>query len=154
MAKGRFSRVGLLGLLGVCACATPAQSEYDAEVDRLCGMDGGVTVYEIVRLPLDRFDQHGNVRIRSKQQSSPQDEYYYERDHHHLRGSETENGIVLSRMEHRLVRRHDAKVLGKQVWYARGGGDLPGPWHPSSYICPPISAKQPSVERSVFLRGN
>lgn len=141
----------LIGLLGIVGCATPIQMEYDAEVNRLCAMDGGVVVHEIVRLPPHRFNAHGNVLLRSKSYALPSDEYYYEMETRYLRGGKREGDTKLVRHEARAIRRADGKVLGTSVWYARGGGDPPGPWHPSSYICPRISKEAPSLERSVFV---
>ena len=36
---------------------------YDAEVRRLCAIDGGVKVYETVKLPADKFNQWGQVNF-------------------------------------------------------------------------------------------
>ena len=63
-------------------CATPTQMVLDAEVKRLCAIDGGIKVYETVPLPADRFDKFGkpNFRIPSKEYLKPQDEYFYTLD--------------------------------------------------------------------------
>ncbi|MCL2075403.1 MAG: hypothetical protein FWH15_02970 [Betaproteobacteria bacterium] len=38
---------------------------YDAEVNRLCAIDGGVKVYETVTLPPEKFNEWGNIDISS-----------------------------------------------------------------------------------------
>lgn len=111
--------ISTLLLLPLAACsATPSKSELDAEVKRLCAIDGGIKVYETVRLPAERFDQHGNVRIPSKTKAKPTDEYYYDSETVYLR----EGDPTVIRMVTRIVRRNDEKVLGESVRYARGGG--------------------------------
>ena len=42
----------------------------------------------------------------------------------------------MSRTHYRVLRRSEQKLLGETVLYGRGGGDLPGPWHDSSFVCP------------------
>ncbi len=48
----------LLILPLITACTSgPSKRQLDAEVDRLCAIDGGVRVYETVTLPPDKFDE-------------------------------------------------------------------------------------------------
>lgn len=105
---------------------------YDRQVRELCAKDGGVRVYETVRLPSSRFDVLGVARIPIKRNAKPGDEYYYE-----WREQSFREGNPSIRRDHFLVyRRSDMKLLGEAVSYARVGGDLPGPWHGSSFGCP------------------
>jgi hypothetical protein len=123
----------------------------DREVRELCAIDGGIRVYETVKLPAERFDQWGNVGIQSKEYSKPSDEYYYEFESRYYKNGSPQ----VSRSEVRIIRRSDGNVLGESITYGRGGGDLPGPWHGSSYNCPPIpSPGESNLENSVFLKGN
>jgi hypothetical protein len=123
---------------------------YDMQVNRLCAIDGGIKVYETVRLPAERFDKYGNVRIPAKKDARPGDEYYYEVDYHYYRKGDPQ----MTRRQAQIIRRSDGKILGESISYSRGGGDLPGPWHGSSFICPPISKDRPGLEVSIFLRGD
>ena len=105
---------------------------YDAQVREMCAKGGGVRVYETVRLPAERFDALGVARIPIKRDAKPGDEYYYE-----WREQSFREGNPSIRRDHFLVyRRSDMKLLGEAVSYARLGGDLPGPWHGSSFRCP------------------
>jgi hypothetical protein len=121
----------------------------DAEVRELCAKDGGVKVYETVTLPPEKFDKYGVVRIPAKEKATPQDEYYYEWNIQYLRKGNPE----MSRSWFRIIRRNDEKVMGESITYSRGGGDLPGPWHRSSYSCPDPTERA-SLESSMFLKGN
>ncbi len=141
--------IGLALLPVLVGCDTPSQIEADAEVRRLCAIDGGVKVYETVKLPADRFDQYGNVGIPNRRYAQPTDEYFYELETEYLRSGDP----TLVRHVGRIFRRSDNKVLGESIRYGRGGGDLPGPWHSSSFSCPGISPATDKLESSVFQKG-
>jgi len=123
---------------------------YDNQVNRMCRVDGGVKVYETAHLPAEQMDAKGSARIPPKDKASSTDQYYYQRDYIHYR----ERDPQITRTQHRIIRRSDGRVLGESIRYTRGGGDLPGPWHGSSYICPPISQGSPGLEASIFVRKN
>lgn len=120
---------------------------YDAEVERLCAIDGGVKVYETVRLPAERFDKYGNIGLRSKRYAKSTDEYYLDMEELPIMAGD----VNVIKHVARAIRRSDGKVMGDSVHYGRGGGDLPGPWHPSSYSCPDLTA-QPGLEKSIFIK--
>jgi len=144
--------VVLFFLLGIVSgCKTPIQLSYDNEVDRLCSIDGGPVVYEQVKLPADQFNKWGQYPLKSKNFALPDAPYYYELDVKYLRGASDYDSTKLTRSEYLVVRRSDGKILGKSVHYGRGGGDPPGPWHPSSYSCPEMGPNKPSLEKSVFI---
>jgi hypothetical protein len=119
---------------------------YDAEVRRLCAIDGGVKVYETVTLPADRFDTYGNVNVYSIRSAKPTDEYYYEKENEALK---TGNPSV-NRITTQIIRRSDGKVLGESIRYSRGGGDLPLPSQPSAFSCPAILDL--NLETSIFRK--
>jgi hypothetical protein len=125
------------------------KARLDQQVKELCAKDGGIKVYETVKLPAERFDQWGTIRIPSKQDAKPSDDYYYERNTTYLKSGNPE----MWRSNHRIIRASDGKLLGESIRYARRGGDMPGPWHESSYGCPDTNI-QPSLESSIFLRGD
>src|SRR5688500_8128769 len=56
---------------------TYRKARADALVDELCAKDGGIKIHEVVRLPANRFDQHGNVRIPSLKYKKESDEFYF-----------------------------------------------------------------------------
>jgi hypothetical protein len=140
----------LLPIFSACTSGPIAKSELDQEVRRLCAIDGGIKVYEAVRLPAEKFNEWRQTafRIPPKESVRPGDEYYYEWEIHYYRRGNPEYW----RSEHRLVRANDKKVLGTSVRYVRRGGDLPSPAHDSSFSCPEIG-RQPSLEQSVFSKG-
>jgi len=140
----------LLPLAAACSSGPIAKAALDDEVRRLCAIDGGIKVYETVKLPAENFNQQGNVLIPDKANAKPNDDYYYEWNVNYLLRGNPE----LWRSEHQIVRAHDGKIIGKSVRYSRRGGDASGPWHESSFSCPEIGS-QSSLEKSIFgIGGN
>ena len=132
-------------LVTLVACE---KARLDDEVRRLCAIDGGVKVYEAVKLPPEKFDKLGSVSIPSKDKAKPEDEYYYEWNVEYLK----QGNPSLVRSHHRVIRRADAKVLGESIRYSRRGGDLPSPMHDSHFACPEVRQDEPGLERSIFQR--
>jgi hypothetical protein len=113
-----------------------------------CAIDGGVKVYETVKLPPAAFDKFGVVAIPSKDKAGPDDEYFLELEtHYYMRGNPE-----MWRSRYRVIRRRDTKVLGESVSYTRRGGDLPSPMHDSYLTCPEIRQDHPGLVRSIFQR--
>jgi hypothetical protein len=124
---------------------------FDRQVEELCARDGGIRVYETVTLSRVEFDQLKQVNfvLPDKARAKQTDEYYNESEDYYYR-----QGLLnVLRMQHRIVRRSDGKVLGESIRYGRVGGDLPGPWHHSSFMCPDPVRQPSSFESSIFLKG-
>ncbi|MDR1849956.1 MAG: hypothetical protein LBQ75_07945 [Zoogloeaceae bacterium] len=121
---------------------------YNAEVKRLCAIDGGVKVYETVRLPPEKFDKWGNVNIPSHGRAKPSDEYVYVPVDTYIETSS--DSVSLWRHDTAIVRRSDGKILGRTISYHRVGGDIPFvPAHPSSFGCPKPSELH---YRAIFVK--
>lgn len=137
--------------VAVVVLSTPGcereKDRLDAEVRRLCKLDGGVKVYERVNLPAELLDTLGSIQIPSKEKARASDKYFYVRDVQFVRKGNPE----LLRSHHQLIRKADGKVLGESIRYTRRGGDMPGPWIESSLSCPEIGS-QPSLEQLVFQK--
>jgi hypothetical protein len=142
--------VGFAILSAPTLVSNGVKAHYDQQVRGMCAKDGGVRVYETVKLPTERFDKWGNVGIHEKGYAKPTDEYYYESEVQYYR----EGNPTLLRSRSWVVRRSDGKVLGEAISYGRSGGDLPGPWHGSSFHCPPIADAEGKIESSIFLKEN
>lgn len=150
--KGLAVAVGF-GILSMPALiSNGVKAYYDRQVRQLCAKDGGVRVYEAVRLSTEEFDELRRVNfvLPDKSQAKQTDEYYYETDRYYYRQRNPE----VSRSQHRIVRRSDGKVLGELVRYGRGGGDLPGPWHGSSFMCPDPVRQPSNLETTIFVKGD
>jgi len=120
------------------------KARLDREVKRLCAVDGGIKVYENVKLPVDKFEKDGSIRILAKWLVRPNDEYYYESSKHYLKKGNPE----MWQSNYKVYRRSDNKLLGESVLYVRRGGDMPGPWHDSSFSCP----KSTDLSRHIFTQ--
>ncbi len=151
----------LLAVPLVTACTSgPSKRELDAEVDRLCAIDGGIRVYETVTLPADKFNKWGEINFYRPTQGENTlgSEYIYQWDtHYYKKGDPVSQGVqeTAMRRDHiKVIKRIDMKLLGEFVKYHRAGGDLPGPWMPSSYHCPDKSkANESLLLKSVFIKS-
>ena len=141
----------LIITLGLCVFILSGceKSRLDDEVRQLCKKDGGVKVYEMAILSPGKYAKY--IRhIPSKENSNSSDEYYYEMETLYLKKGDPE----MWKSIFRIVRRSDGKNMGEFIRYVRRGGDIPGPWHPSSFGCPDITPHKPDLETSVFHRGD
>jgi hypothetical protein len=141
----------LLFLPLMASCATPGKAELDAEVRRLCAIDGGIKVYETVRLPAEKFNQweQPNFYQPTQGENTLGAEYIFKEEQHYYRRGNPE----MSRHHYQVFRRLDGKLLGETVFYGRGGGDMPGPWHESSFVCPDYKdADSMALLMKVFVR--
>jgi hypothetical protein len=144
---GRAALILLL-VIGSSGC-TAEKDRLDAEVRRLCALDGGVKIYETVRLPPERFDKHGIVAVPDRTNAKQTDEYIFEvRQEYLVRGNPE-----MWRWHAVLIRQKDRKILGESISYTRRGGDLPGPWHPTHFSCPE-GAGIVAVKRAVFTNAS
>ncbi|MBZ0093463.1 MAG: hypothetical protein K8F27_14735 [Sulfuricellaceae bacterium] len=141
--------VGAAGFLGWFWLVAGEKLWLDHQVRELCAKDGGVRVYETVKLPAYLLDKAGRVWIPDKAQAKPSDEYYYVSDTYYYR----KGNPTMYRKQHRIVRRSDGKVLGELTRYVRSGGDLPGPWYGSGFMCPDPT-KESNFESSIFVNGD
>ncbi len=129
------------------------KTKLDAEVRRLCAQDGGIKIYETVKTSPEKFDKWGMIIFykptRGEDALGP--EYLFKRDIHYYRQGNPE----MSRARYQVIRRSDGKILGETVLYGRGGGDMPGPWHDSSFSCPTPSEAGPNVLlKMIFVVSN
>lgn len=122
---------------------------WDSKVREMCQVDGGVQIFEAVKLPRHKYKEleDRNFMLPKKKEAKPSDEYYFTSDVIYYK---TANPQV-ARTQYRIVQRAGEKILGQLVFYGRGGGDIPGPWHESSYTCPDPATV--SFESSILLRG-
>lgn len=115
----------------------------DYQVRELCAKDGGIRVYETVKLPPEKFNQWGqpNFYRADQGENALGAEYIYKWEIHTYKKGEpaiNPGEISMERNHVQIIRRVDMRVLGEVVSYYRAGGDLPGPWMPSSYHCPSV----------------
>jgi hypothetical protein len=161
MALGRhmrFMRLDTLWRFLLCAaiCAgalggcTREKDQLDNEVRSLCAKDGGERVFEQVRLAAENFDESGFINFYRRMSKDPlgQDFIFESRMDYYRKGNPE-----MWRNYYRVIRKNDGKVLGESVSYSRRGGDLPGPWHESSFGCP-ANISDATLLRKVFVNSN
>lgn len=157
-----MKQLGLIFLLLplMASCDTPSKADLDAEVKRLCAIDGGIKVYETVKLPAEKFNQWGQINFYrpTKNEGALGAEYIFKDKVDYYRKGDPDAGTgesMMARSEYQVIRRLDGKLLGQTVLYGRRGGDLPGPWHPSSFSCPePNEAGDIALLKKIFVIAN
>lgn len=116
-------------MMTLSACTTPIQMAYDAEVDRLCAIDGGMKIYESVQLPPERFDKYGDLIAVNSKSFYASDRYGPDfkiiEEKNYLKGGDGKSGAVMARVSIKIFRTKDDKLLGSWLSYYRRGGDLP-----------------------------
>ncbi len=124
------------------------KARLDREVNRLCAIDGGMKVYETVKLPTEKYRRYTQSRTTVPfQELKEDDEYYSVWNTSKLKDGDPD----LSRDHYQIIRRSDSRVLGEVTRYLRRGGDLPGPWHSSSYACPEKATVSFLVQRILLI---
>ena len=111
----------------------------DKMVDELCAKDGGSEIYEVVKLPVEKFSPNWLVNLPSIKYAKANDSYYQDFSTRDIAGRSDGTqvrSLVIWRSETKIVRATDKKVMAKLVSYTRRGGDPISPAHPSHYICP------------------
>jgi len=137
-------------LLSLTACE---KARLDQEVDRLCRIDGGIRVYETVKLAKEDYDERRRI-VFPQYLGLPEDKGRY--GPNYIVAS-TDSFLVsgdpsLRKSQIQVIRVSDKKVMGERVNYTRFGGDLPNPFHPSSYACQNV-VDNPGLVRQVFIWG-
>lgn len=133
------------------SCASPSKSELDADVKRLCAIDGGVKVHETVRLPPEKFNEYGQINFYKPMdgQNALGTEYIFKE----VSIYKNYGSASMRRDNYMIYRRSSNFLLGESVSYHRVGGDIPGPWHPSSFSCPE-EAGDVRLLMKVFIKDN
>jgi hypothetical protein len=133
--------------------------ELDRKMKELCAKDGGVKVYETVKLAASEFSNIGQPlakyeRLARSVEDMLGPDYRYVLQKQILVGAnaDLERGQGrLERIREAVYRRTDDRLLGESIWYARGGGDfITFGFHPSGSHCPKPAA---SLINSIFLKG-
>lgn len=133
----------------VIAGCVSEKDQLDAQVRQLCAKDGGIKIYQQVALAEDQFDESGLIKFYRRMSPNPLgSDYIFESRIEYYRKGNPE----MWRNHYRIVRRVDGKVLGESISYSRRGGDLPGPWHESSFGCP-VHAGDAALLKEVFLKS-
>jgi len=140
--------VAVTSFLSISGCERE-KDRLDAEVRRLCAYDGGIKVYEQVALPADKFDRYGSISFYRRMSKEPLgSEYRFESKTDYYQKGNPE----MWRNYYGVIRRSDGKILGEAISYGRRGGDLPGPWHESSFRCPE-HAGDASLLKQIFVKA-
>lgn len=149
----------LVVTLAGCMGYVPGRQPYwDAQVREMCAKDGGVEIFERVRVSKSDIDRRvlpmtidGRLSVAIRELAHPDSPVYgVER----ITLLHQEGNLSVSRRELSVIRRIDQVMIAKQVSYGRFGGDLPtGLVHDTSYGCPDSEARAASLAGLFILQG-
>ena len=125
---------------------------WDHKVKEMCEEDGGVTVFEKVKLTEEEFkklggNKYGQISVPSVRLSKNDDPYYSK----HLTIQVRKGFPNIFKYESRIFRKSNNKLLGLMISYGRGGGDFPTGFHPSHFGCADLKTIRLDVEKQVFV---
>ena len=142
--------VSAVMLQGCMGYAPGGQTNWDSKIRSMCERDGGMRVFERMRLTETQYQglrgRSGDIPIpslRSGRHGYPVA----------TRTTETtlnERNPRVYREDTDYVRTADGKVLAKLVRYWRVGGDLPTFGHPTTLSCPD-QQEAVGLERNLFV---
>lgn len=159
MKTKRIALIGF-GILCLWLFFWPSEKDHlDKQMAELCKKDGGVKIYETVKLSPEMFDQFGQPHfLENKNIKGPKNvqarklgnEYTYIIEETILKeGDPWKRQGHLSRAHFKIQRNADKKILAEAIEYLRSGGDRWFPGHPSSASCP----NEPSnITEKVFVK--
>lgn len=150
--RAAFYVITLTGISLVTGCE---KFELDRQMEELCKKDGGVRVYETVKLPPEMFEPLGDPfpgwRGRPSSERLGNDFEYSRIETSIKEGDPLKGQGRLFKSEIRVIRKSDLKLLGHAITYFRSGGDGIVLGHPSSSSCTAnVGAELP---RSVFIQS-
>ncbi|WP_154716611.1 hypothetical protein [Sterolibacterium denitrificans] len=124
---------------------------WDAKVREMCAKDGGIKVYETMKLPPEKFNEWGqpNFYRPTQGENALGADYVFVSDIFYYRKGNPQ----MARYHIKVIRRLDGKLIGESISYGRGGGDLPSPSHGTSFHCPKDYGDIPLLMQ-VFIRSN
>jgi hypothetical protein len=142
----KITKILLIGFGILCLWLLFWPSEKDhlnAQMAELCKKDGGVKIYETVKLPPEMFDEHGLLRSTKRVKEDGNYVMYFGNDYVSVSEEIDIKTGDLQKGEGQLSRVHDFirrlssnKVLGESVVYRRAGGDRWNAGMSSQAICP------------------
>jgi hypothetical protein len=152
MKKAWFPFAVLL-LAGCMGWVPGRQSHWDAKVREMCEKDGGVHIFEKLRISRADVDLlgslDGKIDVPLKRLAKPNSPAYAD-----MRVTNVNEGNPqVTRTEATIVRQVDGAVVARWISYARFGGDLPSPAHPSSFRCPELKQITADLQPLFIVEG-
>ena len=155
--KTKHIVLSVLGVFVLWLFFWPSEKDYlNAQMAELCKKDGGVKVYEKVKLPAEMFDESGNLKDRKPVKENGHyiirigNEYILYDEVKIIKQGDIQKDQGRFTRVHTFIRKlADNKIIGESIVYRRAGGDRWNPGMPSQDICP----KSVDLFNAVFYKG-
>jgi hypothetical protein len=136
--------IGCFAMASCAGCSTIRKAYWDHKVKELCLKDAGVTVYERVGMSRDEYKKFRLLALDNRNENQ---RYYSMFKTSYIKD---DGNLAVMKFEETAIRQSDGKVLGKEISYARSGGDSVFHWpHPTQFGCWSIGI-DPNLRTSVF----
>lgn len=124
---------------------------WDHWVKEMCEKDGGVRVYEKIVLDAQQYEAifptPGFTSIPYKKSAKSDTKYYLDNQIQYIRSANP----AVWKMQTKVIRNPDRKILGEKIYYARVGGDFPTWAHDSSFGCAYMPNQTGSFLHKIFI---
>jgi hypothetical protein len=146
----------ILLVAGCAGCVPGRQAYWDTQVRKMCRKDGGVQIFERVRITKSEInflgESSGKLVILSKELAHPQSPVYAIRREGKIFASE--GNVSIGKSEWSIIRRLDKKVVANLIRYSRTGGDSPGFIHQSTFFCPDSEVMSSDIQKLFIIEEN
>ena len=154
MKKILFSSLFPILFSGCMGYVPGQQSYWDEQVREMCERDGGVRIYEKLRITKADIELLGRVGgkigVPAKDLANPKAPAYQELKITRIR----DGNPRVSRTDLIIVRRADQTVVAQATIYARSGGDFPSPAQTSGYRCPDAKTIMSDLQELFIVEGD
>jgi hypothetical protein len=150
-------------LIGICLVVLVLASgctreidRLDAEVKRLCAIDGGIKIYETVTLPAGKFNDYGIPNLPHKSDTAGFGYYIKDLPNEYLSPRKSDyEGPNMWKSVTQIIRSADEKVIASLVVYVRSGGEfLQGPIQYPAFTCPSAGATDQLIKQTFIVGVN
>ena len=147
----------LLLMLPGCAGWLPGRQAYwDEKVNELCKNDGGVQIFQPLRISQTEANllgrTAGRISVPIKQLADPNAPVYAEHKRTYLGG---EGNVHIGRTESSIIRRRDGVEIARWVAYSRSGGEPAiGLSDGTTRFCPDLKSIDADLQRLFIVEGD
>jgi hypothetical protein len=147
----------LVLLLSGCGGWMPGRQAYwDEQVNDLCKKDGGVQIFQTLRITEEEANllgrAFGRINIPIRQLADPNAPVYAEHKGTYLGG---EGNVHIGRTESSIIRRRDGVEIARWVAYSRSGGEPAiGLSDGTTRFCPDLKSIEADLQRLFVVVGD
>lgn len=134
-----------LGLSVLYVLFWPSEKDHlNAQMTELCKKNGGLKIYEIVKVPMEAYNNGGALKETNYKKLNEKESTFHLGNLYEVRteitkikeGDPLKGEGVLEQTYERVIRLSDKKLIAESIHYSRVGGDRWFAGMPSAESCP------------------